>query len=205
MARKRYTYDYPRPSVCVDMAIFTLLENRFRVLLIRRGDEPFKGQWALPGGFVDIDEDLEAAARRELGEETGVKAATLRQFGAFGAPGRDPRGRTISVGYFALVNHDRVLPRAGDDAAEVGWFSVRRPPPLAFDHRLLLRTAMKTVQAHIEDPRTLRPLLPRTFSMRTLRQTCESVLGKSLDPRAFARLVRAEGCIKSVGRGLYRF
>ncbi len=205
MARKRYTYDYPRPAVCVDMAIFTLRDDRFQVLLIRRGDEPFQGQWALPGGFVDIDEDLEAAARRELEEETGVTAAALHQFGAFGTPGRDPRGRTISVGYYALVNHDRVRPRAGDDAADVGWFPVRRPPPLAFDHRLLLGTALKTVRERLEDPRTLRPLLPRPFSMKTLRETCEIVLGKRLDPRPFARRVRAKGHLKSVGRGEFRF
>ena len=109
------------------------------------------------------------------------------------------------MGYFALVNHDRVRPRAGDDAADVGWFPVRRPPPLAFDHRLLLTTAVKTVHAHLEDPRILRPLLPRTFSMQTLRETCEIVLGKSLDARAFARRVRAGGCIKSTGCGVYRF
>lgn len=205
MARKRYTYEYPRPAVCVDMAIFTLLDNRFQVLLIRRGDEPFQGQWALPGGFVDIDEDLEAAARRELQEETGVTATALRQFGAFGAPGRDPRGRTISVGYHALVRHDRVRPRAGDDAADVGWFPVGRPPPLAFDHLLLLGTALITVRRSLEDPRTLRPLLPRTFSMKTLRETCEIVAGKRLEARAFARCMRTAGRVKSAGRGVYRF
>jgi 8-oxo-dGTP diphosphatase len=134
---KKYTYDYPRPAVTVDLVLVTT-EARPRVLLIRRRHEPFAGRWALPGGFVDADEPLEAAARRELQEETGVRIADVEQLHAFGDPGRDPRGWTISVAYLARIDAEQVRPRAADDAAEVGWHWLHRPPPLAFDHAQIL-------------------------------------------------------------------
>jgi 8-oxo-dGTP diphosphatase len=134
---KKYTYDYPRPMVTVDVVIVTD-EERPRVLLIRRKNEPFAGTWAIPGGFVDMDESLEDAARRELQEETGVRAQRLEQLHTFGDPGRDPRGRVISVVYLARVDADRIKPQAADDAAEVGWHPLHRPPALAFDHAKIL-------------------------------------------------------------------
>jgi 8-oxo-dGTP diphosphatase len=128
MARPgKYTYDYPRPSVSVDIVIVTD-ERRPRVLLIRRKKPPFARAWALPGGFVEMDESLEAAAKRELSEETGVDGGRLTQFATFGEPGRDPRGRVISVAYLAVVDRHVLQPRADDDAADVGWFSLARPP-----------------------------------------------------------------------------
>jgi 8-oxo-dGTP diphosphatase len=140
MSRERFTYDYPRPSVTVDLVIVTK-EAKPRVLLIRRKKPPFAGAWALPGGFIEMDESLEASARRELEEETGIRVAKLTQLATFGDPGRDPRGRTISVVYLARVNANQVNPSAADDAAEVGWFSLQRPPALAFDHRDILTRA----------------------------------------------------------------
>lgn len=135
---KKYCYDYPRPAVAVDMAIVTR-ERPPRILLIRRKHNPFAGQWALPGGFVNMDEDLENAARRELFEETGVRAAKVEQLHTFGSPGRDPRGRVISIVYLARVNPSAVKPVAADDAAAVDWHPLRRPPALAFDHAVILR------------------------------------------------------------------
>ena len=140
--QKKYTYDYPRPAVTVDVVIVTR-ERRPRVLLVRRKHEPFAGMWAIPGGFVDMDEPLEAAAKRELREETGVEAGRLEQLHTFGDPGRDPRGRTISVVYLARVDAGRVRPEAADDAAEVGWHSLSRLPPLAFDHEQILACARR--------------------------------------------------------------
>jgi 8-oxo-dGTP diphosphatase len=140
MARKikeRYVYDYPRPSVTVDIVVLSE-ESEPKVLLIRRKHEPFIGRWALPGGFVDINETLEAAAQRELAEETGLQAHELVQVHTFGDPGRDPRGRTISVVYLIRVNRSRIHPRAADDAASVDWHLLRRPPELAFDHAEIL-------------------------------------------------------------------
>jgi 8-oxo-dGTP diphosphatase len=140
--KQKYTYDYPRPAVTVDVVLVTR-EPQPRVLLIRRKHEPFAGKWALPGGFVDMNETLETAARRELIEETGVRIADLEQLHTFGDPERDPRGRTISVVYLARVDADQVQPRADDDAAEVGWHSLRKPPPLAFDHDQVLACARR--------------------------------------------------------------
>lgn len=142
MPKGKFTYDYPRPAVTVDVAIVTR-QAKPRVLLIRRKNDPFAGCWALPGGFVDMDEPLEDAARRELLEETGVQAKELVQLHTFGDPGRDPRGRTISVVYLALVDADQLEPRADDDAAEVGWFSLPKPPKLAFDHKEILACVRK--------------------------------------------------------------
>jgi 8-oxo-dGTP diphosphatase len=139
-AKKKYTYAYPRPAVTVDVVILTR-ERESRVLLIRRKHDPFAGLWAIPGGFVDMDETLEAAARRELQEETGVQTDALEQLHTFGDPGRDPRGRTISVVYLARMDPRRVKPIAADDAAEVGWHRLRQLPPLAFDHARILACA----------------------------------------------------------------
>jgi 8-oxo-dGTP diphosphatase len=138
--KKPYCYEYPRPAVTVDVIIVTR-ERRPRVLLIRRKHDPFEGKWAIPGGFVDMDEPLEAAARRELREETGVKVAELEQLHTFGDPGRDPRGRVIAVAYLARVKASDVSPEAADDAAEVGWHPLDRLPPLAFDHDQILAVA----------------------------------------------------------------
>jgi 8-oxo-dGTP diphosphatase len=138
--KKKYTYDFPRPAVTVDVVLVTR-EKKPRVLLIRRKHEPFAGAWAIPGGFVEMDESLEAAARRELREETGVAVDELEQLHTFGDPGRDPRGRTISVVYLARVDAERIQPKAADDAAEVGWHDLRQPPPLAFDHGQILACA----------------------------------------------------------------
>jgi 8-oxo-dGTP diphosphatase len=147
--KKKYTYDYPRPAVAVDMVIVTR-EKKQRVLLIRRKHPPFIGMWAIPGGFVEMEETLDAAARRELFEETCLRTSKLEQLRTFGDPGRDPRGRIISVVYLAQVDPRKLKPRAADDAAEVGWFDFSRPPPLAFDHAEILACARR----RLKEPRT---------------------------------------------------
>ncbi|HLW05941.1 MAG TPA: NUDIX hydrolase [Marinilabiliaceae bacterium] len=128
-----YTYDYPRPSVTVDMIICAWVEDDRKILLIKRAAEPFKNRWALPGGFVDKNEDLIDAAHRELKEETGLHGLELKQLGAFGKPGRDPRGHTISIVFGAVV-HETIPAIAADDADEARWFSLKSLPLLAFDH-----------------------------------------------------------------------
>src|SRR6476660_5086356 len=131
-----FTYPYPRPSVTVDVALVTVGPGP-KVLLIRRKHDPFAGKWAFPGGFVDENERLIDAARRELKEETGLEAGQLEQVQAFGDPGRDPRGWTVSVVFLGRVDPG-LTPGAGDDAAEVCWFPLNAPPPLAFDHAAIL-------------------------------------------------------------------
>ena len=142
--RKHFCYDYPRPEVTVDAVIVTL-EKRPRVLLIRRKHAPFAGMWAIPGGFVNMDEPLETATRRELLEETGVRVGRLEQLYTFGDPGRDPRGRTISVVYLGRADASQLQPQAADDAAEVAWHPMDKLPPLAFDHDQILAVARKAL------------------------------------------------------------
>lgn len=142
---RRFSYDYPRPALTVDLVVASR-EPRVRVLLIRRRRDPFAGSWALPGGFVDENEPLDAAARRELEEETGVRLTHLEQLHTFGDPGRDPRGWTVSVAYLARVNPPEVKPKAADDAAEVGWFPLDDLPALAFDHAAILDRAHRKIE-----------------------------------------------------------
>ena len=127
-------YDYPRPMLTVDIFLLRLHTDHFEILLIQRRNDPFTGKWALPGGYVEIDEPLEAAAKRELFEETGIQNTPLFKMNLFGDPGRDPRGRTITVVYFGVPAESVELPKAGDDAMLAQWFSLGRLPDLAFDH-----------------------------------------------------------------------
>ena len=145
-----YTYDYPHPSVTVDIVIFTIVDDDLKVLLIQRSNEPYEGMWALPGGFVGLDESLRRAAWRELKEETGVHAAFLEQLSAFGHPDRDPRERVITVAYYALIPFERLELKAATDARKAELFSMNELPELAFDHAKILRRALKKVKAKIE-------------------------------------------------------
>jgi 8-oxo-dGTP diphosphatase len=140
----KFSYDYPRPAVTADIAIVTI-EAAPRVLLIKRKNQPFAGKWALPGGYVDEMERLADAARRELREETGVENVELEQLHAFGDPGRDPRGWTITIAFLARVRPESVKPIAGDDAAEARWFPLAELPDLAFDHAEILQSARNRV------------------------------------------------------------
>ena len=139
---KAYCYEHPHPALTVDIVLFHRSGSRINVLLIKRSNEPFKGLWAFPGGFVDQDESLEAAVARELEEETGLKGIRLEQIGAFGDPGRDPRGHTVSIVFGGVVDRS-IQPRAADDAADAAWHSATRPPKLAFDHKKILKLALK--------------------------------------------------------------
>jgi len=140
-----YTYDYPRPMVTVDcIATNTGNEGEISVLLIKRGNNPFQNMWALPGGFVDMDEDLHEAATRELEEETGLRLKTVNQFRTYGKPGRDPRGRNISVVFYAAVPHELNI-KGGDDATDARWFKISELPELAFDHSIIIQDFLKTI------------------------------------------------------------
>jgi 8-oxo-dGTP diphosphatase len=131
--KKKYIYEWPRPMVTVDAAVFDVSGEPAKVLLIKRGNEPFKGQWAFPGGFVNMDEELEDAAARELEEETGLKGVELQQLHTFGKCGRDPRGRNITIVFIGIAKNTKV--KGGDDAAEAKWFDINAlPKNIAFDH-----------------------------------------------------------------------
>lgn len=150
--KKSHCYEYPRPALTVDVVVLSGT-TRARVLLIRRKQAPFAGAWALPGGFAEAGETLEAAARRELQEETGVTVRELEQLRAFGDPGRDPRGWTVSVAFLARVDAKQVRPRAGDDAADAAWHSLAQLPAMAFDHESILAYVKKRLrQTKVRNP-----------------------------------------------------
>jgi len=140
-----FTYEYPRPMITVDCVIFSMDNNNFEILLIQRDKYPFEGQWALPGGFVEMDEDLESAAKRELKEETGLMNINLEQLHTFGKPGRDPRGRTISVVYCGITQPGNKKIKAGDDARKAQWFPESNLPDLSFDHNDILKMALEKI------------------------------------------------------------
>lgn len=187
--------DYPQPSVTVDLVIFTIAEDDLKVLLIRRAQEPFKGRWALPGGFVEIDESLERAAARELKEEVGVTNVYLEQLYTFGDPKRDPRGRVISVAYFALVDAERQRIVAASDAADAQWHSVFNPPRLAFDHAKILDYAVWRLRNKIEWTTVGYELLPKKFTLSELQRVYEIILQRPVDKRNFRKKILAQGQI----------
>ena len=139
-----YTYEYPRPAVTVDAIVFRIIDENIEVLLIKRLHAPFEGMWAIPGGFINLDETLEAAAARELEEETGIKDIDLKYFGVFGDVNRDPRQRTICIAFTGLLKHNGIEANASDDAAECQWFNINSiPEELAFDHNKIIKEAIK--------------------------------------------------------------
>jgi len=203
----RFVYKYPHPAVASDLAIFGLRGGRLMILLIRRGGEPFLGSWALPGGFLNPTEDLDACARRELQEETGLEVAYLKQFGIFSAPDRDPRERVISVAYLALVPADRVNPEAGSDAADVAWRFVDDLPPLAFDHAEIIREATAALRREAEGLEILLNLMPRRFTLSRLQSAYEAICGASADKRNFRARILASGLVEAteeMERGSHR-
>ena len=184
-----YTYEYPRPAVTVDCVIFGLDEEELKVLLIKRAADPFKGRWALPGGFVDMDEPLDDAARRELEEETGLQQAYLEQLYTFGDPGRDPRGRVVSIAYWALTRVLSQPVRAASDADAAAWFGVGDPPKLAFDHAKILVQAHARLRAKVRYQPVGFELLPRRFTLSRLQRLYEIVLDRTLDKRNFRKRI----------------
>jgi len=232
---KKYEYDYPLPAITVDMAIFTIRRNRLMALLIERRDKPYKGSWAIPGGFVDVGvghkargkqgESLEEAAERELREETGLlrdrDEVFLEQLYTFGNPGRDPRGRVITVAYYALISpeaYHRV--EAGDDAVEAVWFDVEELPKMAFDHEDIMAIAVERIRGKVDyDPRLTRALLPSEFTAPQFRRVHEVCKGTTYDSSNFnkrfkrmvedGRIVETDELQEPEGAGrparLYRF
>jgi 8-oxo-dGTP diphosphatase len=186
-------------AVAVDVVIFSLRGRHLEVLLIERRYAPFQGRWAIPGGFVHVAESLEAAARRELEEETGVRAGYLEQLYTFGDPQRDPRGRVITVAYVALVPEE-VVARAGDEAAAAAWHSVSSLPALAFDHAEIIQYALKRLRYKLEYTAVGFELLPDEFTLSELQAAYEIVLGETLDKRNFRRRILEAGILVETNR-----
>jgi 8-oxo-dGTP diphosphatase len=184
-----FTYKYPRAALTVDCVVFGFDEGELKVLLIERGLEPFKGRWALPGGFVRVEETLDEAARRELNEEAGLANVFLEQLYTLGAVDRDPRERVVSVAYYALVKLSEHEVRAASDAANARWFPVTKTPELAFDHAVILETAVTRLKGKVRYQPIGFELLPPEFTLSDLQHLYEAVLGTALDKRNFRKKV----------------
>jgi len=184
-----YTYQHPRPALTVDCVVFGLDEADLKVLLIQRASPPFAGQWALPGGFVELDESLEEAARRELSEETGLDQVYLEQLYTFGAVDRDPRERVVSVAYYALVKLCDHRVQAATDARAAAWFSLDDLPRLAFDHEQILEVAQQRLQGKVRYQPIGFELLPDKFTLRQLQRLYETILDRELDKRNFRKKI----------------
>lgn len=205
-----YTYPFPRPSVTVDVVLFAIVGGDLAALLVKRAHPPFQGAWALPGGFVDENESLAKAAYRELAEETGVKGVPIEQLGAFGEPGRDPRGHTVSVVYLGFAAAEAHPAVAGDDAAEAAWQPMakvgkrgRGALKLAFDHAEIIAVAREGLRRSLRDPAShpvARALLPARFTLIELQRVYEAVLGRKLASRDFRAQLDELGLLEPVGR-----
>lgn len=182
-----YTYDYPRPTLTVDCVVFGVDEEGLKLLLIQRGHDPYKDCWALPGGFVEIDETTDHAALRELQEETGTRDIYLEQLYTFSAVDRDPRQRVVSVAYYALVKPSDLRVQAGSDAQDVRWFNARELPQLAFDHKHIVTVGLERLAGKVRYVPIGFELLPEKFTLGQLQSLYEHILGRTLDKRNFRR------------------
>ena len=190
-----YTYKYPRPALTVDAVVFGFDEGELKILLIQRGLAPLKGKWALPGGFVQMDETIDAAVRRELAEETGLKEVYLEQLYTFGAVDRDPRDRVVSVAHYALVKLSEHSAAGATDASDAAWFPVARVPALAFDHAEILKTALQRLRGKVRYEPIGFELLPTKFTLSQLQHLYEAVLQARLDKRNFRKKILATGLL----------
>lgn len=195
-----YRYQYPHPAVTTDIVIFTIRQDELKVLLIKRALPPFQGEWALPGGFVNLDESLEAGARRELAEETGVTDVYLEQLYTFGAPDRDPRERVITVAYYALIPSDKIEIRAATDAEGVSWFGMQELPELAFDHDQILQAAHERLAAKLDYSTIAFQFMPKEFTLTELQRVYELILREPIDKRNFRKRILSLNLIRETGR-----
>jgi 8-oxo-dGTP diphosphatase len=190
-----HTYQYPRAALTVDCVVFGFDEGELKALLIQRALVPFKGKWALPGGFVHVDETLDDAARRELAEETGLENVFLEQLYTFGTVKRDPRDRVVSVAHFALVKLSDYKAKAATDAAKAAWFPISEFPKLAFDHADIVAAALARLQGKVRYQPIGFELLAPKFTLSELQHLYEAILGTELDKRNFRKKVLGFGLL----------
>ena len=190
-----YEYDYPRAAMTADCILFGFDGQELNVLLIRRGIEPYKGQWAFPGGFLRMDETIDTCASRELKEETTLEHTYMKQFGIYSDVERDPRGRVITTAFYALVPMEAV--HGEDDAAEARWFALKNVPPLAFDHDRILQDATNRLREDLHFRPIGFELLPETFTVPQLQRLYEAILNVRFDRRNFMKKIIATGILEA--------
>ncbi len=188
--------EYAKPSVTADVILFSVRNDALQVLLIERAHDPYANHWALPGGFVDDNEDLPTAARRELLEETGLEVDWIEQTQTVGTPGRDPRGWTITVAYYTIVQAKELKPRAGDDAKKAEWFDVTELPSMAFDHKTIIERARADLQQRLIHSPAARHLVPCEFALGDLATNLGVALGRKIDENALQNTLTAQGAIE---------
>jgi 8-oxo-dGTP diphosphatase len=191
---------FEKPSVTVDLLVFTIKDNELQVVLVKRGVDPFKDSWALPGGFVKIDESVETAAKRELAEETGLNDVYLEQLYTFGEIDRDPRTRVITVSYFALTPYHLIQLEASTDVTEVQLFPVRKLPELAFDHREIIQTGIERLRNKIQYSTIVYGLMPEQFRLSQLQKVYEVILGQEIDKRNFRKKMSSLDLLEDTGK-----
>jgi len=184
-----YTYNYPRPALTADCVIFGYDGDTMKLLLVKRNETPFRGKWSLPGGFVGENEDAETAAKRVLFEKTGLERNFIEQLYTFSQPDRDPRGWVVSTAYFALINPKKILLEAGGNTDAVSWHAWNKIPPLAFDHKHILQTAITRLKGKISYQPIGFELLDNYFSLRQLQSLYETILETELDKRNFRKKI----------------
>ena len=192
---KKHTYEYPRPVVTVDCVIFGFAENQLKILLTKRNIEPFRGEWALPGGFIEMNETADDCARRKLKEEAGLEGIFMEQLYTFSTIDRDPRYRVISIAYYALVRPTGYVLHAGLNIADVQWFALENAPPLAFDHEEIVDAAVKRLRGKISYQPLGFELLPEKFTLPDLRRLYETVLQRDLDRWNFRKKILKTGLL----------
>lgn len=193
-----HKYEFPRAALTVDCVVFGLDEADLKVMLIQRDLTPFRGKWALPGGFVRVDESLEDAARRELQEETGLEKVFLEQLYTYGDLGRDPRERVVTVAWYALVRLSDHRVMAATDARDAAWFGLHDLPRLAFDHDRILKAAHQRIQGKVRYEPIGFELLPKKFTLTQLQKLYEIVLDRDIDKRNFRKKILRMGVLEEL-------
>lgn len=189
-----------KPSVTVDIVIFTIKSDDLQVLLIKRKNPPYKDSWAIPGGFIHVRETLDEAALRELNEETGVSDVYLEQLYTFGTPDRDPRKRVITVAYYSLISAEKLIPGSGSDGEEVEWFNIKNLPALAFDHSEIIDSALERLRLKLNYTNVGFQLLPDEFTLTELQKVYEVILDKSLDKRNFRKRIMSMNILQETNK-----
>lgn len=197
--------EYRYPALTTDIVIFSVQEKDLKVLLIKRKNDPFKDKWAIPGGFVDENEELDTAAKRELEEETNISDVSLEQIGTFGRVGRDPRGRTVSIVYFSCIIPSKHIIKAQDDAKEAEWFSIKKLPALAFDHSEILAHTLKNLKIKLENTPIASKFIPEEFSIAELQEIYEIILDRKLDQGRFKCEILKNSFLEKTGNSHYKF